>query len=174
MYVATEVRKHYNHRALQVWTGCYYCPCITKLIASCKRIRIPESVKFFVCGIRGNTESRLLMESGIQYPESRIPGKKSKFPDCLGFPFIGWRKPFRLTLRWFLYPLSGLPFSLWQCAKVVWNDISEIVYSYILAVVKYPKIAGSQGSSQIPLTGKWLSLQLSIISEVAICSKKFL
>ena len=150
MYVATEVRKHYNHPALQVWTGCYYCPCITKLIASCKRIRIPESGNFFVCGIRGNAES------STRNPESLAWNPNSQTVlDSL--PFIGWRKLFRLTLRWFLYPLSGLPFSLWQCAKVVWNDISEIVYSYILAVVKYSKI-------QIPLDGQWLSLQLSIIS----------
>ena len=116
MYVATEVRKHYNHRALQVWTGYYYCPCITKLIASCKRIRIPQSGHFFVCGIRGNAESHSLMESGIQYPESGIPGMKSKFPDCLGFPFIRWRKLFRLTLKMIFISLIRSPlFTLAMC-----------------------------------------------------------
>ena len=117
MYVATEVRKHYNHPALQVWTGCYYCPCITKLIASCKRISIPESGNFFVCGIRGNAESDSLMESGIQYPESGIPGVKSKFPDCLGFPPFHWvAKTISLNFKMIFISLIRSPlFTLAMC-----------------------------------------------------------
>ena len=117
--VATEVRKHHNHRTLQVWTRCYCC--------SCGSLNLSPHVK--------ESDNFLLVKSGIQYPDTGILGVKSKFQDCLGFPCMG-RKLFRLTLRWFLYSLSGLPLSLWHCANVVWNDFSDILFLYIKAVVK--------------------------------------
>ena len=125
--VATEVRKHYHHRALQVWTRCYCCSCASlNLSAHVKESGFRNPTIFCSWNPESSCGSP---ESEIQCPDTGILGVKSKFQDCLGFPCMG-RKLFRLTLRWFIYPLSGLPLSLWHCANVVWNDFSEIVFIY--------------------------------------------
>ena len=77
--VATEVRKHHNHRALQVWTNCYCCSCASLNLSPHVKesgFRIPKSENF------------LLVESGIQCPDTGILDVKSKLQDCLGFPCI--------------------------------------------------------------------------------------